>query len=95
VADVLLCIGKDCRKRSGALHALEDLLDDRGITWKTVRCQKICSGPVLGLVAEGKLQWFEKLRGKDARKALERYLDRGRLDALWKRRVKKRAGKRR
>lgn len=90
---VYLCRGKDCRKRGSALQSLVEVLEERGIERKYVRCQKICSGPVLGVVVEGELQWFEKLRGKEARRALKRYLKSGRRGPLWKHRVKKRAGK--
>lgn len=88
-----VCDGKDCRKRGDDTETIVSILEAAGVTWEPVRCQKICSGPVLGLVVSGKLQWFEKLRGKDARRALRRFLSGGKSKPLWKHRVRSRAGK--
>jgi hypothetical protein len=87
-----LCTGKDCRKRADDIDALHEVLDAAGVRVERVRCQKICRSPVLGLVVDGRLSWFAKLRGKSGRKALRRFLSEG-TGPLRKLRVKKRAGK--
>ena len=87
-----LCTGKDCRKRAGDTEALRELLEEAGLQCETVRCQKLCKGAVVGLTVDGTLQWFGKLRGKEGRKALRRFLRKG-DGPLWKLRDKKRAGK--
>ena len=87
-----LCTGKDCRKRADDIDALQEVLDRFGVRVERVRCQKICRSPVVGLVVEGRLSWFAKLRGKSGRKALKRFLHDG-TGPLRKLRVKKRSGK--
>lgn len=91
-APAYLCTGSDCRKRAGDAAALRAVLDDAGVPIEEVRCQKLCKGPVVGLVIDDTVQWFGKLRGKGGRKALRRFLKKG-DGPLWKMRDKKRAGK--
>ena len=87
-----LCAGKDCRKRSSDTARLRALLQDAGLTCEAVRCQKICTGPVVGLTIDGSVEWFAKVRGKPGRKALRRFLKSG-DGPLRKLRKKKRSGK--
>jgi hypothetical protein len=92
---VFLCSGSDCRKPKKARSRLIEVLDGRAQV-VSVGCQKVCHGPVIGMELDGRLEWFEELRGREARRALEAWLDDGSLDkALDRKRVKKRAGKRR
>jgi len=52
-----------CRKCKQASCVIE-LLDRRTDTpLEVVRCQKICRGPVVGLVVDGRMEWFERVRG--------------------------------
>lgn len=87
-----LCFGKDCRKRSSDIEKLEAVLEEAGFACERVGCQKICSGPVVGLTVEGTLEWFEKVRGKAGREALRRFIERG-DGPLRKRRKPKRSGR--
>ena len=87
-----LCAGKDCRKHAGDSARLQALLEDAGHTCEAVRCQKICTGPVVGLTVDGSIEWFAKVRGKKGRKALRRFLESG-DGPLRKLRKKKRSGK--
>ena len=60
----------------------------------SVRCQKICKGPVIGLRSEGTLEWFSRVHGKELRDAVIRSLRKGRMvKALKAHREKKRAGR--
>ena len=63
---VLLCTGKSCRKKAKVqAEILANLDEDIGI--QPVRCQDVCSGPVIGLKVRGRWEWFKKLRkAKDA-----------------------------
>ena len=89
---VFVCVGSDCRKAEahGALRRELDELDVR-----TVDCQKICSGPVAGLQVDGRLEWFERVRGPKSRRALLRLARAGGPlpGRLRTRRVAKRAGR--
>ena len=92
MATAYLCQGKDCRKRAKDNDALRELLEDAGLSCEQVRCQKICKAPVVGLIIDGSVQWFGKVRGKAGRKALHRFLRTG-DGPLRKLRSKKRSGK--
>lgn len=87
-----VCRGSDCRKdRSKRLDRALDRLDAELVE---VRCQKLCDGPVVGLEVDGRLEWFERVRGAKAVDALVALVLEGRLgDVLKKRRSKKRAGR--
>jgi hypothetical protein len=86
-----------CRKCEE--HAcLERILSDRdGVEVESVRCQKICHGPVAGLVVDGRMEWFERVDGVKQIAALVRMTRREPQDRIPKplrrRRVKGRAGK--
>ena len=55
-----LCTGKDCRRADG--HAdLRKALRKVGEV-QVVKCQDLCEGPVAGVVVDGEVEWFEKLR---------------------------------
>ncbi|MCB9519836.1 MAG: hypothetical protein H6699_03045 [Myxococcales bacterium] len=87
-----LCFGKDCRKHLSDTEKLQSLLEGHGLKCTRVSCQKLCSGPVVGLTVDGTLEWFAKVRKEKGRQALLRFLTRG-DGPLRKRRKKKRSGK--
>lgn len=89
-----MCVGSDCRRAAAAHGELRAALGEVGEV-RAVRCQKICSGPVAGIMVEGNLEWFERLRGPKSRRALVRLARTGGSlpTRLTKRRVKKRAGR--
>lgn len=87
---VYLCRGSSCRKRNETRELLERL-DAAGIKVKSVGCQKICKGPVAGIDARDRLEWFRRLRSKKSQRALLELITVGELKAsLRRRRVKKR-----
>ena len=66
---VLLCTGKSCRKKAKVQAEILANLDE-DIVIQPVRCQDVCSGPVIGLKVRGRWEWFKKLRkAKDAHAA--------------------------
>ena len=86
---VLLCRGRDCRKAKG-YDKLCRLFGDA----RTVGCQKICKGPIIGLEIDGKPEWFSRIRSSARRQALKAVLSSGRVrKGLKKLRKKKRSGK--
>lgn len=89
-----MCCGSDCRKAADA-HGLLVAAAAQAGSVRLVRCQKICSGPVAGLVVHGRLEWFERLRGPKSRRALIRLVRTGGPlpKRLRKRRVRKRSGR--
>lgn len=92
MADVHVCRGKDCRKHSGTRKICE-MLDEAGVRYTVVRCQKICKAPVVGVKLDGQLSWYSKLRGREAREKLLQLIERNKPKKLRSHRVKKRAGK--
>tara|TARA_B100001093_G_scaffold288108_1_gene275248 strand:- start:617 stop:907 length:291 start_codon:yes stop_codon:yes gene_type:complete len=89
---VLICNGRDCRKAKLSRKKLEGILGD-SVRPVAVRCQKICSGPVVGVQHNDQLTWFKKLKEKDVI-ALVQLMDQGKIPKrLRGKRVKKRAGK--
>ncbi|MCO4770519.1 MAG: hypothetical protein KDA24_10860 [Deltaproteobacteria bacterium] len=90
---VYVCGGDDCRKRKTDRKKLRKALDAVAVE-VSVKCQKVCKGPVVGLEVDGELQWFASVRGKKARGAVLKYVDTGKLGSDLKgRRHKKRTGK--
>jgi hypothetical protein len=90
---VLVCRGKNCVKRKGAQERLQRELGEVAEV-KRVRCQDICSGPVVGVTIGGQWEWFRRIRGNKSRRALVKLLTEEKLGKrLCKRRVKKRSGK--
>ena len=90
---VLVCRGKNCVCRKGLQERLEQELGEVAEV-ERVRCQNICSGPVVGVEIEGRLEWFRRIRGNKSRRALVKLLTEEKLGKrLRKRRAKKRSGK--
>jgi len=72
---LFVCRSKDCRKhRRDIVRIVEatasvcDPVD--------VKCQGICKGPVVGFKINKRFEWFKKLRGAKACKALVRSIER-------------------
>ena len=83
------CKDHDCLVRILDAHA--------DLSLQMVRCQKICHGPVVGTVVDGRLEWFERVSSVKELAGLLR-LTRKKPPtsipkALRKRRVKRRAGR--
>ena len=90
---ILVCNGKDCRKKTKYHRKLQEALAESGEV-EHIGCQKICSGPVVGIQVKGTWQWFAKVRKADDRKAIRRVIRSGKLAGRARgMRVKKRAGK--
>jgi hypothetical protein len=94
---VYVCSGGDCRKTGAAHRALGEALAqvEDPARVRAVSCQKICSGPVAGVEVDGRIEWFERIRGPKSRRALLRLVRTGGPvpGRLRKRRVRKRAGR--
>ena len=58
-----------CRKCKQAECVIE-VLDRTDVPVDIVRCQKICHGPVVGLVVDDRMEWFERVRGVKSLAAL-------------------------
>jgi hypothetical protein len=94
LGDVTVAVCRKCRDHA----CLAGILSDReGVEVELVRCQKICHGPVAGLVVDGRMEWFEHVDGVKQIAALVRMTRREPNDRIPKplrrRRVRKRAGK--
>ena len=63
-----------CRKCDGSDKVLEFLLTRTKSNVRTVRCQKVCEGPVAGLRVDGRMEWFEKMDGSKQLKAMQELL---------------------
>ncbi|MDJ0664830.1 MAG: (2Fe-2S) ferredoxin domain-containing protein [Acidimicrobiia bacterium] len=64
---VLLCTGKDCRRRKD-FKKLRNSLEEAGIRLETVSCLGTCEGPVAAVVGpDAKIQIAVRLRGKSKR----------------------------
>ena len=89
-----VCTDKDCRRENG-YDELRAALKAAGKVHE-VDCQDLCEGPVAGVVVDGKVEWFEKLRKERFRAAVVALAD-GELDevprVLKSRWVHKRSGK--
>lgn len=86
-----------CRKCKGH-EKVVDALSSRGLAAiRTVRCQKVCEGPVIGLRIEGRMEWFERMGGSNSLDALDRLIAHGPLPrlpkVLRKRLCKERSGR--
>ena len=90
---VFLCTGSDCIKNKKRFKTLKQTISSEANV-QTVKCQKICDGPVAGVSVDGTLQWFEEL---DSRKRTDAFLSvvrTGEVPAKLKKRcVAKRKGK--
>ena len=90
---VYLCKGSSCRKQRKAFRRLEAALEGAA-RLQPVKCQKICDGPVAGLVVDGSLQWFEELTSRKRTDAFLSAVRTGEVPAKLKKRcVSKRRGK--
>ncbi|MEX2587389.1 MAG: hypothetical protein WD602_05265 [Actinomycetota bacterium] len=73
------------------------LHEHSGATVQTVRCQKVCESPVAGLRIDGRMEWFERVDGPKALRALASLASGWAPDqlpkSLRKRRSKKRSGR--
>ena len=52
-----------CRKCKGSDKVVDFLKTHSKANVKTVRCQKVCEGPVAGLFIKGRMEWFGRLKG--------------------------------
>ena len=89
-----VCTGKDCRRDEGFKELLRALEDRTRV--REVDCQDLCEGPVAGVVVDGQVEWFERVRKGRARDAVVA-LATGKVDDIPKilrpRWAKKRSGK--
>ena len=89
-----VCTGKDCRRDDG-FKELVRALEATGRV-REVDCQDLCEGPVAGVVLDGEVEWFERVRKSRARDAVVA-LATGKVDEVPKilrpRWAKKRSGK--
>jgi hypothetical protein len=67
-AQCFLCVGKDCRRDDG----YQELVSAVAVLPRVrhVKCQDLCGGPVAGVVVDGRVEWFEKLRKGKHRAAI-------------------------
>ncbi len=63
-----VCTDKDCRREDGYRELLSDLRAVAKV--REVDCQDLCEGPVAGVVVDGQVEWFEKLRKERFRQAV-------------------------
>jgi hypothetical protein len=93
VATIAVC--RKC-KQAGCVVELLDRRTDAAVD--LVRCQKICHGPVVGVLVEGRMEWFERVRGVKPLAALLRVAKKRHpskvAKPLRKLRVPKRSGRR-
>ena len=90
---LLICVGKDCRKKKKLARRLTELLEDKHPV-KEVRCQDICSGLVTGFMFRDELHWVKKIQSKKDAQALVESLSSKKLPSRIKAKlVKKRTGK--
>jgi hypothetical protein len=55
---VVVC--RKCKKSACLVEVLEDHAD---VTLQLARCQKICKGPVVGVVVNDRMEWFQRVDG--------------------------------
>ncbi|MEC7948345.1 MAG: (2Fe-2S) ferredoxin domain-containing protein [Myxococcota bacterium] len=90
---VYVCKGSSCRKDSKGYRKLVDALEPASRV-TLVKCQKICDGPVAGVVVDDTLRWYSELHSAKRRQALLVFLQTVELlGRLRKRGVSKRKGK--
>jgi hypothetical protein len=71
VADVVVC--RKCKGRAD----LVEVLCERDVDVRLVRCQDVCKGAVAGVEVDGRMVWFKRVRGRRTRKALAKLARRG------------------
>lgn len=59
-----------CRKCKGSDKVVDYLSSQTRASVKTVRCQKVCEGPVAGIAIRGKMEWFGRMKGNKALTAM-------------------------
>lgn len=65
---VLLCTGKECRRRDD-FRKLRNSLEEAGIRLEKVSCLGVCDGPVAAVVdTDAEIEVAVRLRGKSKRK---------------------------
>ena len=69
---VLLCTGKACRKKAKIQAEILANLDGDTVI-QPVRCQDICSGPVVGIRIDDRLVVQKLRKSKDASALTERF----------------------
>ena len=90
---VYICTASDCAKDKKKLKNLKKTLGTNAKI-KAVKCQKICDGPVAGVIIDGNLNWFENLSSAKHRESLLRLIQTGKVNKTLKKHTnKKRAGK--
>ena len=52
-----------CRKCKNSACLIEVMEDHADVTLDLVRCQKICKGPVVGVVVNDRMEWFQRVDG--------------------------------
>lgn len=72
-----VCVGSHCRKKRLAPETLSALRDYGSL--KLVRCQKICSAPVVGVDHGDGPRWFKRMRSEKLAKALLKFVSTERL----------------
>ena len=90
---IYICRGKDCQKNPDTITDIEArLADDAQL--RSVRCQKICSPQVVGVLSKGELVWVKKVKSRKDVNALKKWIKAERCpNRLKSRRVKKRLNK--
>lgn len=61
-----------CRKCKNSDDVVDYLNSRTRATVQTVRCQKVCKGPVAGVLVRGRMEWFGKLKGEKQLAAMAR-----------------------
>jgi len=90
---IYICNESDCAKDKKKLRNLKKTVSAEAKI-KTVKCQKICEGPVAGTLIDGNVVWFERITTAKHREALLRLLQTGKVNKLLKKHeCKKRSGK--
>ena len=89
---VYLCRGSDCKEDKLARKVVETYAGSLPVV--TVRCQKVCKAPVVGVDLGDGPRWFRRMHSSKALAALKDYIGSGKAPAALKEReAKKRAGR--
>ena len=73
---------------------MERVLAQLPVRVTRVGCQKVCSGPLVGVQLDGRWEWFERMSSEKAMRALADLLEQDELrKPLRKRRRKGRSGR--
>lgn len=59
-----------CRKCKGSDKVVDFLSSQTRASIRTVRCQKVCEGPVAGVSIRGRMEWFGRMKGNKALTAM-------------------------